>query len=186
MMGVRRLWLLSSLLASPLPIALLPVSLFPVSLAAPALAASQNPLTEPLARQEIILARPLFTSTRRPPPSNAIVAGTPRLSAIIDGTGQQRAIFMLPGRERGVIVPVNGVIGAWQVIGIEHGAVRIRDGHGERLLRPDRERPGREPIDPDAADQLPFAPASQAPQRPEPDFAPPASSLDNATPGMPQ
>jgi len=163
---LRQFWLLSPLLNC---------------LTEPALAASQNPIEQPLARQTQILARPLFTPTRRPPPSTALMTGTPRLSAIIDGTGQQRAIFMLPGHDRGVIVPVNGVIGAWQVIGIDNGAVRIRDGRGERLLHPDRER-----TDPATPDQLPFAPSSQPAQRPEPDFAPPASSLDNAPPGMPQ
>ncbi|NVN42436.1 hypothetical protein HW537_00815 [Asaia siamensis] len=147
----------------------------------PGLAAPQAPVETPLTRQEQILARPLFTPTRRPPPSTAITTGTPRLSAIIDGTGPQRAIFMLPGRDRGVVVPVNGVIGAWQVTGIENGAVRIRDGHGERVLRPDRER-----AEHAAPNPLPFAPSSQPAPRPEPDFAPPASSLDNAPPGMPQ
>lgn len=133
--------------------------------------------------QQQSLARPLFSPSRRPAPSMAVLSGTPRLSAIIDHDGHGSAIFMIPGRERGLIVPLGGTIGAWQLMGIAGNTVTIRENGRDRVLRPDRDRHAAQPASsPPSANSL--APTDSA------GFAPPASSdpatFDNASSGMPQ
>ncbi|BAT20624.1 hypothetical protein [Asaia bogorensis] len=133
--------------------------------------------------QDHSLARPLFAPTRRPSPTGNALAGTPRLTGIIENGGVSRAIFMIPGQERGVIVPLQGYIGNWQVIAIGKGTITIREAGQDRLMRPDRARLSG-PSMPD------HAPQSENPletfSRDELSrFAPPASS-DTPPPGMPQ
>ncbi|GBQ87719.1 general secretion pathway protein GspN [Asaia krungthepensis] len=142
------------------------------SLPGPALgAASADPAIQGAARSDelaTILARPLFAPSRRPALSPDRVEGTPRLAGIIESEGKASAIFMLPGRERGVIVPIRGTMGNWQIVSIGGGAVTIRENGQDRILRPDRDRQSTHPAN-----------------APSLDFAPPVSS-ESFPPGMPQ
>lgn len=89
--------------------------------------------------QSIILDRPLFDPSRRPPAIHTIALGTPRLAGLIEGSGDKRAIFSVPGQDHSTIVRLNGAIGTWKVIGIDHGIARIEDGSSVKMLRPERD-----------------------------------------------
>lgn len=140
--------------------------------------------------QQQSLARPLFSPSRRPAPSTAVLSGTPRLSAIIDHDGHGSAIFMIPGRERGLIVPVGGTIGAWHLKAIAGNTVTIRENGRDSVLRPDRDRHAAPPSSDSSSSVSAPAPADNLAPTDSSGFAPPASSdsapLDNAPSGMPQ
>lgn len=125
-----------------------------------------------------ILSRPLFSPSRRPAPDLATPGGTPRLAGVIDQDGTGRAIFVLPGRDRGLIVPVGGTIGVWKIVSIAGNRVTILENGQTRQVQPDRNRlpSGPAPSDPHSSSLAPTDSSG---------FAPPASP-DNDSPGMPQ
>ncbi|WP_222548261.1 hypothetical protein [Asaia lannensis] len=133
--------------------------------------------------QQQSLARPLFSPSRRPALSKAALSGTPRLSAIIDHNGHGSAIFMIPGRERGLIVPVGGTVGTWHLKAIAGNSVTIIENGRDRILRPDRDRHASQSVSSSPTENN-LAPTDSS------GFAPPASSdpapFDNAPSGMPQ
>lgn len=115
--------------------------------AVPALAAppTQNAQNQPDTAQigswqQTILARPLFSPTRRPAEMQPTGDTSPRLTGIVVSNGRRRAIFMIPGQARGRIADVGNIVGPWQIIAIENGAIRVRSAAGEQSMRPDRDR----------------------------------------------
>jgi len=156
-----------------------PSSSTSTSTAMPAPGTAASPAERAEAWRAQILARPLFSPSRRPAPSADKLDGVPRLSGIIEGTGPLRAIFMVPGHDRGIVVPLGGHIGPWHVTGIEKGRVRVRDAQGEKVLAPDRDREGNGPSPGDR-----FAPPSGGGSTPTLDFAPPANP-DAVAPDQP-
>lgn len=90
--------------------------------------------------QQTILARPLFSPTRRPTDRPDTGDATPRLTGIVVGSGRRRAIFMIPGQDRGRIADVGDLIGPWRIVAIENGTIRVRDETGEHVMHPDRDR----------------------------------------------
>ncbi|MFW7269014.1 hypothetical protein ACMAUO_13730 [Gluconacetobacter sp. Hr-1-5] len=109
--------------------------------------------------QQTILARPLFSPTRRPADMPGTGDTTPRLTGIVVGSGRRRAIFMIPGQDRGQIADVGDLIGPWRIVAIENGTIRVRDMAGEHVMRPDRDRR--------TDNRMGDTPPAPAPSRPE-------------------
>lgn len=97
----------------------------------------------------LVLARPVFSATRRP---NAVsVAGPrqPRLAGIVLGPSGRRAIFAGDGGHRGIVAAVGQQAGDWRVQAIEADSVRVIGPAGVRTLHPTRDDSSR------AADSMP-------------------------------
>lgn len=85
----------------------------------------------------VILARPLFSSGRRPPtsgPATATANAAPRLSAILVGGGMRRAVF--ENGDKPVAVGVGGHAGPYTVIAIDTTSVAVGGTDGTHRLRP--------------------------------------------------
>ncbi len=87
----------------------------------------------------MILARPLFSPSRRPPSVAVSGPERPRLAGIILGPSGRRAIFAGNGTARGVVAGVGQNAGAWHVLAIDQSGVRVMGPDGQRLLRPSRD-----------------------------------------------
>ena len=83
-----------------------------------------------------ILARPLFTPSRRPPAEAAQVTGALRLTGTIVGPDGPRAIFEPQGGGRAVVVREGERVGGALVRAIAPGKVFVADASGLRLLQP--------------------------------------------------
>ena len=87
-----------------------------------------------------ILARPLFSPNRRPSVIDSAPGGAtgdeplPRLAGIMVSPAGRSAIFA--GGPRGVVVPVGGRVGRYDVRAIEPGAVTLLGPEGLRTVRP--------------------------------------------------
>ncbi|GBQ89366.1 hypothetical protein AA13595_2625 [Gluconacetobacter johannae DSM 13595] len=90
--------------------------------------------------QAVILARPLFSRTRRPEAAPDVSASVPRLAGIVVSLGRRRAIFMTPGAGRGQVVDAGATVGPWRVLAIGVDSVRVTGAGGAQTLRPDRDR----------------------------------------------
>ncbi|WP_342629383.1 hypothetical protein AAC691_06420 [Nguyenibacter vanlangensis] len=119
--------------------------------------------------RQTVLARPLFSPSRRPATAQGAAAGTPRLAGIVVSGGRRHAIFMIPGQDRGQVADIGATVGPWRVVAIEGGAVRVRGAGGEQSLRPDRDR---------GADLRPAGPSSGASPASQPD-----NQTDDQLPG---
>ena len=89
---------------------------------------------------DIILARPLFEPSRRPP-ATAAGSGTggpgfPRLTGIIIMPEQREAIFAVPGKTRPIVVTAGSRLNGVLIKSIEPGAVIVVDAAGARMIRP--------------------------------------------------
>lgn len=87
-----------------------------------------------------MLARPLFSQTRRPAAhadgSGAALSGDlPRLAGVIVGPGGGRAIFA-PAEGRPLVVPEGGHIGRYLVRSIVPGQVTLSDSERVLVIRP--------------------------------------------------
>ncbi|MBB2205321.1 general secretion pathway protein GspN [Gluconacetobacter takamatsuzukensis] len=127
----------------------------PTAHAAPQTTQDQPDTAQIDAWQQTILARPLFSPTRRPTDLPGAGDATPRLTGIVVGNGRRRAIFMIPGQARGRIADVGDSVGPWRIVAIENGAIRVQDPTGEHMMRPDRDR------------RTDTRPGGSAPPRPE-------------------
>ena len=103
-----------------------------------------------------ILARPLFSPSRRPPSVTVSGPERPRLAGIILGPGDKKAIFAGSGTARGVVAAIGQQAGAWRVLAIDASGVRVMGPDGVRLLHPSRDPSGRET---DAPPPLPEHPS---------------------------
>lgn len=103
-----------------------------------------------------ILARPLFSPSRRPPSVTVSGPERPRLAGIVLGPGDRKAIFAGSGTARGVVAAVGQQAGAWRILAIDASGVRVMGPDGVRLLHPSRDPSGRET---DAPPPLPEHPS---------------------------
>ncbi|MBB2154999.1 general secretion pathway protein GspN [Gluconacetobacter diazotrophicus] len=101
--------------------------------------------------QQVILARPLFSHSRRPDATPDQSAPRPRLAGIVVSGGRRRAIFMTREDGPGQVVDAGMTVGPWQVVAIGAGTVRVRGADGEQTLRPDRDRSADTPAPGDAS-----------------------------------
>ena len=88
---------------------------------------------------QIVLARPLFSPSRRP--ASTVVAGPqqPRLSGIVMGPDGRRAIFAGDGDARGIVAGIGQQAGAWQVQAIDQNSVKVIGPDGLHTLTPARD-----------------------------------------------
>jgi len=106
-----------------------------------------RPATPPVANDDLqaltdgILARPLFSSTRRPAadaPSGPAPspASLPRLTGIMVHGVARSAIFAATGGGRPVVVQAGGQVGGYTVQSIDAGQVTLGGPGGSQVLRP--------------------------------------------------
>ena len=106
-----------------------------------------------------ILARPLFSPSRRP--GQAVVASTelPRLAGIIIGPDGARAIFATSGDRRAIVAGPGGHAGPYLIRAVDRAGVAVTGPDGERLLHP--------AYDPNAAAGSTAIPGSAMPGQPQ-------------------
>lgn len=87
----------------------------------------------------VVLARPLFSASRRP--ASVVVAGPqePRLAGIVVGPSGRRAIFAGADGARGTIAGIGQQAGGWRVQAIDATSVQVIGPAGLRTLRPARD-----------------------------------------------
>ncbi len=85
-----------------------------------------------------ILARPLFSPSRRPAatPAAAGPGGLPRLAGVIVGPAGKTVIFAAGGGGAPILAHEGGQVGAYRVQSIGAGEVTVRGPEGVRVLRP--------------------------------------------------
>ena len=109
------------------------------ALAASAAVTARAPDTAALAAA--ILARPIFSMTRRPPvalaePAAAEIASLPRLAGTFVAVGQQRAALLVPtGSARPILLHEGERSGAFKVTRISPGKVDVEGPHGPLSLQ---------------------------------------------------
>lgn len=86
-----------------------------------------------------VLARPLFSPSRRPAATATAGPQQPRLAGIVMGPSGRRAIFAGDGDARGIVAGVGQQAGAWQVQAIDANAVQVIGPEGRRTLVPARD-----------------------------------------------
>jgi hypothetical protein len=82
-----------------------------------------------------ILARPLFSPTRRPA-ETAAVSGLPRLTGIVVTGSERIAIFAAPANERPIIAQAGAHVGAYEVRTISDTGVTVVGPEGTILIKP--------------------------------------------------
>ena len=89
---------------------------------------------------DLILARPLFAPSRRPPASAAGSGnsnpGFPRLTGIIIMPHQREAIFAVPGKTKPIVVTAGSRLNGALIKSIDASSVVVVDAAGARRLRP--------------------------------------------------
>lgn len=90
-----------------------------------------------------VLARPLFTPTRRPAPpepkpepAEAAASGLPRVAGIIFHPGRKSVIFASDDPGKPIVVGEGSRFGAYSIEAIERGHVRVSGPDGTHVLRP--------------------------------------------------
>lgn len=128
-----------------------------------------------------VLARPVFSVSRRPAPeavaapqSVAGPAGLPRLTGILIGGGVKNAIFAGGADGKPVVVAEQGKIGAYVVQSIDVDRATVLGPSGSQVLRP--------AFDPSAA---PAQPAAQPVFFPQGAAPPPPPQPPPGSPGQP-
>lgn len=86
-----------------------------------------------------VLARPLFSPSRRPAATIAAGPQQPRLAGIVMGPSGRRAIFAGEGDARGIVAGVGQQAGAWQIRAIDENTVQVLGPEGPRTLTPSRD-----------------------------------------------
>jgi hypothetical protein len=104
-----------------------------------------------------ILARPLFSPTRRP--VGTAVNGLPRLTGIVVTGSERIAIFAAPANEHPIVARAGAHVGAYEVQTIADSGVTVVGPGGTILIRPifDAARP---------ASPAPLPPTRAPPPRP--------------------
>lgn len=98
-----------------------------------------------------VLARPLFSPSRRPAATVAAGPQQPRLAGIVMGPSGRRAIFAGEGDARGIVAEVGQQAGAWQIRAINETTVQVIGPEGLRTLTPSRDSAARADNDGSAA-----------------------------------
>jgi hypothetical protein len=109
-------------------------------------AADPTPARAPVALSKLvdkILARPLFSPDRRPPPpapggpaATATVSGLPRLAGVLVGPFGRSAIFAPASGGKPVTAAEGARLGAYTVQSIEIGQVTVQGPNGVQVLHP--------------------------------------------------
>lgn len=86
-----------------------------------------------------VLARPLFSPSRRPAATIAAGPQQPRLAGIVMDPSGRRAIFAGDGDARGIVAGVGQQAGAWQIQAINENTVQVIGPEGLRTLTPSRD-----------------------------------------------
>jgi hypothetical protein len=81
-----------------------------------------------------ILARPLFSPTRRP--VETTVSGLPRLTGIVMTGSERVAIFAAPGNDHPIVARAGARVGAYEVQSIGDEGVTVAGPTGITLIRP--------------------------------------------------
>jgi hypothetical protein len=81
-----------------------------------------------------IMARPLFSPTRRP--VGTTVSGLPRLTGIVVAGSERVAIFAAPGSEHPIVAHSGARVGAYEVQTIGDEGVTVVGPGGTTLIRP--------------------------------------------------
>ena len=146
--------------------------------AASPIARPQNPRPEELVAAA--LARPLFSSTRRPPqdaPSGAAVDDLTdaRLTGIVTEPGHRIAIFAVSG-DKPLKVAEGDAVSGWRIESITPREVSLSGPSGTKTLQPKLDpnlvsQPGQPPIGQPGA-RVPTPPAPGRPRVPVPGAAP--------------
>ncbi len=108
---------------------------------APAPVARRPPATPPEELVGAILARPLFSATRRPPPATGSDAGAnddlnnARLTGIVTAPGRRIALFAVPGPKT-LLLSDGGVVGGWRIEDISPTEVSLDGPGGIKKLQP--------------------------------------------------
>ncbi len=94
-------------------------------------------------RVQTVLARPIFSPSRRP--GSAVAAPStalPRLAGIIVGPGGARAIFASSGDSRAIIAAAGGRAGPYLIRAVGLAGVSVVGPNGAELLHPAYDRNG--------------------------------------------
>jgi hypothetical protein len=109
-----------------------------------------------------IMARPLFSPTRRP--VETTVSGLPRLTGIVVAGSERVAIFAAPGNQNPIVAHSGARVGAYEVQTIGDEGVTVAGPGGTTLIRPifDVARPASPALSgPPAARAQPARPATR-------------------------
>jgi len=162
----------------------------------PTIRRQQNPRIEELLAAT--LARPLFSSTRRPPQSASTEAATDadladtRLTGIVTEPGRRTAIFAVNG-DKPLRLAEGEAVSGWRIESITPREVSLSGPSGTKTLQPKMDpslapSPGQPPTA-NAGGRLPTPPAAGAgPHPPIPTVAgvePPNRAVPISTPGEP-
>jgi general secretion pathway protein N len=161
---------------------------------APAIRRQQNLRTDELLAAT--LARPLFSSTRRPPPNASTEAATDsdladtRLTGIVTEPGRRTAIFAIKG-DKPLRVAEGEAVSGWRIESITPREVSLSGPSGTKTLQPKMDAnlappPGQPPIA-NAGGRFPTPPAAAAGPRPPvpPGVGQPNPAVPIGTPGGP-
>jgi hypothetical protein len=151
----------------------------------------QNPRPEELVAT--MLARPLFSSTRRPPqdaPSGAADSDLTdaRLTGIVTTPRHRMAIFALTG-DKPLRVAEGDAVSGWRIESITPREVSLSGPSGTKTLQPKLDAnlappPGQPPIG-QAGGRVPTPPAAGRPRVPAPGAAPAAAPPPPGVPAVP-
>jgi len=159
--------------------------------AASPIAGPQNPRPEELVAT--ILARPLFSSTRRPPqdaPSGAAADDLTdaRLTGIVTTPGHRLAIFAVSG-DKPLKVAEGDAVSGWRVDSITPREVSLSGPSGTKTLQPKLDPnlappPGQPPIG-QPGGRVPIPPAAGRPRMPVPGVPPAVAQPPPGVPAVP-
>jgi hypothetical protein len=123
-----------------------PIAMPPAGSALPAEPAQAPPANRAGEWVTTILARPLFSPGRRPPPLEDVQSSAaksdilPRLTGILVSPAGKTAIFADPSGGKPIVLREGDRIGAFTVQAIEAGQVTLTGAEGTQVLRPAFER----------------------------------------------
>ena len=164
---------------------------------APTMRLQQNPRIDELLAAT--LARPLFSSTRRPPPNASTEAATDsdladtRLTGIVTEPGRRTAIFAING-DKPLRVAEGEAVSGWRIESITPREVSLSGPSGTKTLQPKMDPnlapPPGQPPPGTAGGRFPTPPAAGAgPRPPSPPavagVGPPNRAVPIGTPGEP-
>ena len=161
------------------------------SLAASPISRPQNPRSEELVATA--LARPLFSSTRRPPQDASGPAADSdltdaRLTGIVTAPGHRLAIFAVSG-DKPLKVAEGDAVSGWRIESITPREVSLSGPSGTKTLQPKLDPnlappPGQPPIG-QPGGRVPTPPAAGRPRVPVPGAAPAAAQPPPGVPVVP-
>ena len=137
-----------------------------------------------------ILARPLFSATRRPPPQSDSPTGDSglsdtRLTGIVTEPGYRFAIFA-PNGAKALMVHEGDTVSGWRVENITPTEVSLTGPEGTKTLQPKNDPNLVRTSPPMAAPPAPLPPTRAAAAPPRPGFPTPFPNRPSLRPGQPR